>query len=135
MVQLNGPLLLFIVIFSPKALVSVSWNRPLSCSPSSPPDSSLPPTLPCYRHWLLLSSPPVLLHMPSSAAMAACCTRRDMHAGGEDRQNQPIRSAGRQLAVHFYQSLSMDDKLAPMSTDVGPDTPQTFRTLKLKTLK
>lgn len=67
--------------------------------------------------------------------MAACCTRRDMHAGGEDRQNQPIPSAGRQLAVHFYQSLSMDDKLAPMHTDVGPDTPQTFRTLKLKTLK
>lgn len=60
------------------------------------------------------SSPPVLLHMLSSAAMAACCTRRDMHAGGEDRQNQPIRSAGRQFAVHFYQSLSMDDKLAPM---------------------
>lgn len=67
--------------------------------------------------------------------MAACCTRRDMHAGGEDRQNQPIPSAGCQLAVHFYQSLSMDDKLAPMHTDVGPDTPQTFRTQKLKTLK
>lgn len=147
MVQLNGSLLLFIVIFSPRTLISISWNRHPSCSPSSPPalssygmDDPLAPQrrLPSSHfaiHAIRLLPPPAVALSPS---YFICCPAQRWQPAAPTETCTLVARTGRtgqpdqQGAGSLFISISLFLWMTNQPPCVGPDTPQTFRTLKLK---